>query len=133
MSRGPELARRGALVPTVLVLAVLIGGFLVFTELWTEKLWFDAVNYPQVFSTQLLARLGLFTLFFLGAAGSVALNMWIAYKFRPTVRRSGRSAVLDRYRDLLEENVGKAILIPAGFFGVLAGMSGISNHLEYLT
>jgi uncharacterized membrane protein (UPF0182 family) len=125
-------SRRGPLVPTILVLAGLVAAFVIFSELWTTKLWFDSVAFPQVFSTQLVAQVVLFVVFFLVMALVVGVNMWIAYRSRPMSRRTGQSAVLDRYRDLLEANIWLAILVPSAFLGLVAGASAVSQSLEYL-
>ncbi|MFZ1285138.1 MAG: UPF0182 family protein [Propionicimonas sp.] len=126
------LARRGPLLPTLLVAGALMVAFLIFTEFWTQKLWFDSVTFPAVFTTQLVAEVILFVVFFVLMAGSVALNMWLAFRMAPIHRRTGQSAVLDRYRDLLASNLLLGIAIPSGFFGVIAGMSAAGQALPWL-
>ncbi len=132
MSVTSQMSRRGPLIPTILVIAALVAAFTIFAEVWTQKLWFDSVTFPQVFTTQLLAQVLLFFAFAIVMGGVVGLNMWIAYRLRPTVRRTGQSAVLDRYRDLLESHVLLTILVPSIFFGVIAGVSAVSQSMEYL-
>ncbi len=44
-------------------------------------------------------------------------------------RRTGQSAVLDRYRDLLEANIWLAILVPSAFLGLVAGASAVGQSL----
>lgn len=132
MNVSSRVSRRGPLVPTILVLAGLVTAFVIFSELWTTKLWFDSVGYPQVFSTQLLAQVLLFAGFFVAMAVIVGLNMWIAFRLRPMARRTGQSAILDRYRDLLEANIWLAILVPSVFLGLVAGASAVSQSLQYL-
>jgi len=127
-----RMSRRGPLIPTILVIAALVAAFTIFAEVWTQKLWFDSVAFPQVFTTQLLAQVLLFFLFALVMGGVVGVNMWIAFRLRPTVRRTGQSAVLDRYRDLLESRILLSILVPSVFFGVIAGVSALSQAMEYL-
>ncbi|HSK32447.1 MAG TPA: UPF0182 family protein, partial [Propionicimonas sp.] len=132
MSVTSRMTQRGPLIPTILVIAALVAAFTIFAEVWTQKLWFDSVAFPQVFTTQLLAQVLLFLVFALVMGGVVGLNMWIAYRLRPTARRTGQSAVLDRYRDLLESRILLAILVPSAFFGIIAGMSAMSQSMEYL-
>lgn len=132
MNVSSRVSRRGPLIPTILVLAGLVTAFVIFTELWTTKLWFDSVGYAQVFSTQLLAQVLLFAAFFLAMAAIVGVNMWIAFRLRPVARRTGQSAILDRYRDLLEANIWLAVLAPSLFLGLIAGASAVSQSLEYL-
>ncbi|MFZ0529472.1 MAG: UPF0182 family protein [Propionicimonas sp.] len=132
MNVSSRVARRSPLIPTIFVVGALVGVFIIFAELWTQKLWFDSVTYPQVFSIQLLAQVLLFLLFFTVMALSIGANMGIAYRLRPEARRTGQSAVLDRYRDLLEANIGMAILVPAVFFGLIAGSSAIGQSMDYI-
>ncbi len=132
MNVSSRVSRRGPLVPTILVLAGLVTAFVIFSELWTTKLWFDSVGYPQVFGTQLLAQVLLFVCFFLAMAAIVGVNMWIAFRLRPVARRTGQSAILDRYRDMLEANIWLAVLAPSAFLGLVAGASAVSQSLEYL-
>ena len=132
MNVASQAVRRSPLLPTIAVVGVLVTGFIIFAELWTRKLWFDSVAFPQVFTTQLLAQVLLFAIFFVVMALSVGLNMWIAFRLRPETRRTGQSAVLDRYRDLLEANIWVAILVPSVFLGLIAGTSVLSQSMEYL-
>ncbi len=124
--------RRNPLLITVVVLAILSGAFLLFAALWTEKLWFDSVGYTLVFTTQLAARVALFLAGGLLLGGSIWLNMWIAFRSRPDQRRRGASAVLDRYRDLLEANATAAMVIPAALFGIMAGLSASTQVVSVL-
>lgn len=132
MNLSSPMTRRGPLVPVAIALAAVVTAYVVFSELWTTKLWFDSVAYPQVFGTQLLAQVLLFAAFFVAMAAVVGANMWIAYRLRPVGRRTGQSAVLDRYRDLLEANIWLAVLVPSIFLGLVAGTSALSRAPQYL-
>ena len=70
-------------------------GFAIFTQVWTDKLWFDSIGFGTVFSIELITRLALF----FGVGGLMALlvggNMWLAIRLRPRGRRNGDSAVLE--------------------------------------
>lgn len=127
MSFATQLRRRGPLLPTVLVLGVLVAAFLVFTEIWTTRLWFDSTGYSQVFSTLLLTQVILFLSFSLLMALIVGGNIWLAYRLRPPTRRSGQSAVLDRYRDLMEANPWRTILIPTLIFRLPGRHPGVGS------
>src|SRR5262245_65089959 len=63
--------RPRALVPTLVVLAVLFILFQFFTGIWTDVLWYRSVGFSQVFTTQLTTRLILFFLFGLLMAGAI--------------------------------------------------------------
>ncbi len=127
-----SVTRRSPLVPTIVIAGVLLVGFLIFADLWAEKLWFDAVTYTGVFTTQLTAHAVLFLVFALVMAAIVGLNMLLAWRLRPLGSRPANSAVLERYRDLLGSNLWLAILAPSLFFGLLGGMTAAGSALEVL-
>ena len=62
------------------VLALLFG---VFTNIWTERLWFDSVGYDQVFTTRIVTQVGLFVVFALLTFGAVVGTAVLAYRLRP--------------------------------------------------
>lgn len=128
----PEVRRRRALVPTLLIMVGLVVAYAIFTTVWTDKLWFDSVDYSGVFTTQLLTRIGLFLVFGLLMGGFVAINIAIALRLRPRTRRTGASAVLDRYRDLLEARIWLSVAAPAVLIGLLAGVSAVSEVDTFL-
>lgn len=124
--------RRSPLMMTLVILAVLSGLFLVAAALFTELLWFRAIGSEHVFTTQLVTRVVLFLIGAVVLGGMVAVNMVIAWRLRPAARRRGASAVLDRYRDMLGENLRTAVLLPSVVLGVMAGMSAATNVLPVL-
>ncbi len=124
--------RRSPIVPSLLVLAAIAVSWVVLAELWTDKLWFDSVAYPQVFSTQLITKVVLFAVFFLVMAAVVGGNMLIAFRLRPRAHRRGQSQLLDRYQGLLEQNRWLAVLLPSVVLGFMAGVGGTSSTLTYL-
>lgn len=132
MSTTTNPSRRGLVVPTLLVLVALMVVWAIFTEIWTSKLWFDSVGYEQVFGTQLSAQVLLFVVFFLLMGGVVGGNMWLAFRVRPHNPRRGMSAILDRYRDLIERNSLLVILVPSVFLGLMSGISAAAQSTQYL-
>ena len=116
--------------------AVLIVGFFVlttFAAIWTDRQWFAAVDYPQVFNTMFLTRVGLFVAFALLMAGFVALNMVLAYRFRPMFRMpSPEQSGLERYRAAVTPIriwllVGASVLL-----GLFAGTSASGQWRQYM-
>ena len=85
-SAAPRRSR--ALVITAAVLLVLFLGLTAFSAFWTERLWFDSFGFAGVFSTLIWTRVGLFVAFGSLMGGVVALNMYLAYRFRPVFRPS---------------------------------------------
>ena len=91
--------RRSAILPTLVVVAVLVVAFALFTNVWTTRLWYRSFNFGSVFSTMLLTRAGLFLVFGLIMAGLVSANAAVAYRLRPRFRPQGpTSPLLARYR-----------------------------------
>ncbi|WP_040160372.1 UPF0182 family membrane protein [Nigerium massiliense] len=123
--RSPLGVTLGILVAAGVVLAI-------FANLWTEKLWFDAIRFPGVFSTQLITQVLLFLLGVLLVGGSVALNMLIAFRMRGSQRRRGASAILDRYREMLEGNFRGVALLASLVLGVMAGLSTSTQVMPVL-
>ena len=72
-ARGATSRRSRAIVPTLIVLAVLAILYGVATALWTERLWFASVDFTSVFTRKLLTETGLFLVFALlmGAVGGL--------------------------------------------------------------
>ena len=103
------------------MLAILYG---VATALWTERLWFASVDFTSVFTRKLLTETGLFLVFALLMAASVAVNAVLAYRLRPRYRPvSVEQQSLDRYRDAIDP-VRRWVVIGASILlGLMAGAS----------
>ena len=82
-SAGGVDRRRRVLVPTLITLAVLLFVGSIFTSVWTDRLWFDSVDYPDVFRTVLFTRVGLFLVLGLAFGLFVVGNIYVAWRFRP--------------------------------------------------
>jgi len=125
--------RSRALLITV---GILVGLFLLMTGLasfWTERLWFESVGYASVFNKLVVTRIGLFAAFGVVMAAVVALNIVIAYRFRPIFRPASPEQVsLDRYRDAVTPirrwlTLGVALIV-----GAFAGASGAGKWREFM-
>ena len=57
-----------------------------FASIYTDRLWYRAEGYGEVFSTLFWTRIGLFVVFGLLMAVAVGANMYLAYRFRPFFR-----------------------------------------------
>lgn len=124
--------RARALVITGGILLVGFFALTAFAAIYTDRLWYREVGYSQVFSTMLWTRVGLFLVFgvFMGAA--VAVNMHLAYRFRPLFRMPGADSSVDRYRDAVTPIrtwllIGVAIVV-----GGFAGTSAVGQWRTYL-
>lgn len=124
---------RGAILPTLVVVGILLVLFAGFTSVWTDRLWFRSFGYGEVFSTMLWTRVGLFVAFGLLMAGLVVANVTIAYRLRPKRSRPGpQSALLERYREVIESHF---VLVLAGIgvvVGLFAGGTATAQATTYL-
>ena len=123
---GPRAGgqRRGALIPTIVVLAVLAAIIMALAQVWTEVQWFEQVGFTSVVVTEWVTKIALFILGFLIMGGAVLLNLQLAYSRRqiyPPTTPEERN--LDRYRESVEP-LRKLVLIGAPVvLGLFAGAS----------
>ncbi|TAL25096.1 MAG: UPF0182 family protein [Frankiales bacterium] len=126
-------ARPRLLGPVLVVLAVilLLGG--VAISLYTDLLWFQSVDYADVFTTVLTTRLMLFVGFGLLMALIVGLNVFLAYRFRPPFRpMSLEQQNLERYRLAVEPFLTPVLLLGSAVFGLFAGLSAAARWQTWL-
>lgn len=132
---GPPAGAQKRSRALVVTAGVLLVGFMLltgFASLWTERLWFGSVEFGEVFSTLLLTRVALFLVFGLLMGGVVALNIWVAYRFRPFFRpMSLEQDNLDRYREAVTPVRGWLLLAAAVLVGLFAGASGAGRWREF--
>lgn len=120
-------------MPTLVVLGVLGVLYLLMVSLWTDRLWFGSVGFTDVFTTQLVTRVGLFVVFGLLMAASIVINGLIAYRLRPRYRpMSVEQQSLDRYRDAIDPVRKWVVGVAAGLIGIIAGGSAASQWQTYL-
>ena len=132
-SRQAPPRRSRALLITAVVVIVAIFGLTGFSSIYTDRLWYQSVGFGSVFSTLLWTRIGLFLVFGAVLGGIVALNIYLAYRFRPLFRPNSREQTnLDRYRDVITPIRVWVVLGVALVVGAFAGASGMSNWRTYL-
>ncbi|GGD28290.1 UPF0182 family protein [Nocardioides daphniae] len=131
---GPPQRRSRALVITAGILLVGFLALTAFSAFWTERLWFKSVDFSGVFTTLVLTRIGLFLVFGVLMAVVVALNMYLAHRFRPFFRpTSVEQESLDRYREAIKPVKGWALAGFAVLMGLFAGASGSGRWREFTT
>jgi uncharacterized membrane protein (UPF0182 family) len=54
---GRPKSRRGALTPTLIIVALIVIGFIFFANVWTDVLWYQQLGFFEVFLTENLARM----------------------------------------------------------------------------
>ncbi len=125
--------RSRALVITGVVLVIGFFGLTTFSTFFTDRMWYAAIGYPQVFSTLFWTRTGLFLVFAAVMALVVGLNMFLAFRLRPLFRpNSPEQAGLDRYREAVTPI---RIWLLAGvslLLGLFAGASAAGQWRQYL-
>ena len=125
--------RRSAILPTLVVVAVLVVVFALFTSVWTERLWYRSFSFGQVFTTMLVTRIILFAVFGLLIAGLVAANATIAYRLRPRFRAQGPSSpMLERYREIVESRFIWLVIGVGVLVGLFAGGAASGQALTFL-
>ncbi len=125
--------RRGVLLPTIIVLAVLVGAFVIFSGFYTDWLWFDSVEKTQVFMTSLVTRAVMFVAFGTVMGLAVGLSMWIAWRTRPTFRgMTPEQASLERYRIAIEPYRRRFTILVAVGLGFITGLTASAEWGTYL-
>ncbi len=119
----------------VITAGVLLAAFLLFTgfaSFWTERMWFGALDYGGVFSKLVWTRIGLFLAFGAVMGGVVALNMYLAYRFRPFFRpTSMEQDNLERYRGAVAPIKIWLLLGISVLMGVFAGTSAAGQWRQF--
>ena len=118
---------------TAIVLVVAFFLVSVFTGIWTDRLWFSSLGYLSVFNTVIGTRVLLFIVFGLLLGLVVALNIALAYRFKPVFRPASPEQVnLDRYREAVEP-IRRWVLVGVTVVLVLfAGGSGAGQWRTFL-
>ncbi len=131
---APERPGRRARALVITGVILVVGFFLLtaFASIYTDRLWYREVGYGQVFSTMLWTRIGLFLVFGALMAAVVALNMHLAYRFRPLFRMAGGDASVERYRDAVTPIRGWLLAGVALVVGIFAGTSALGQWRTFL-
>ncbi|MCI5826477.1 MAG: UPF0182 family protein [Arcanobacterium sp.] len=88
-------APKGAFIPTLVVLAVLLAALVVAASFYTEWRWFGQLGAARVFWTQYGAFIALGAIGFVLTLAVVLLNLWIATrggKFEKPAKKKGAAA-----------------------------------------
>jgi uncharacterized membrane protein (UPF0182 family) len=130
----PRMSRRGRVT-----VGVLVGVFLLFTLLgwgidaYTDYLWFNEVDFTNVFTGVLLTRLLLFLAVGLAVGLVIAANLYLAYRLRPLLRpHSAEQATLERYRMVIGPRLGTWITVITVIIGFFAGLSAQSRWKDWM-
>ncbi|WP_213008482.1 UPF0182 family membrane protein [Paractinoplanes toevensis] len=128
------MSRRGRVT-----VGVLVGVFLLFTLLgwgidaYTDYLWFNEVDFVNVFSGVLITRVLLFLAVGLAVALVIGANLYLAYRLRPLLRpHSAEQATLERYRMVIGPRLGTWITVLCVIIGFFAGLSAQGRWKEWM-
>lgn len=119
---------------TIVALAVLVVVFMFFAGVYADVLWYNQIEYSEVFWTEIWTRAALF-----GTAGvlmgvAVWLSMWLAWRARPKNLQSQTRDSLAQYQKQLEPMRRLVFIgIPAviGFFAGSAAMNAWQDVLLF--
>ena len=118
---------------TIAVVAAVVTGFSLFAGIWTDKLWFSSLGFGSVFAKLLGTRVLLFVVFGLLMALIVGVNLFVAYRLRPSFRpRSPEQANLERYRVAITPIRTLLLFGVSIVMGVFAGISATGKWRTYL-
>lgn len=120
----------GPLAPTLVILALMVIGMMIYTSVWTDVLWYRQLGFLRVLGTELIAKLVLFLVGTLVMGLSVFLSLVIAHRARPVYSPvSPEQASLERYREGLEP-VRRIITVAVPLvIGLFAG-SAAAQHWQ---
>ncbi|WP_427006755.1 UPF0182 family protein [Pseudarthrobacter sp. H2] len=130
---GRPPTRRGALTPTLIVVALIVVGFIFFANVWTDVLWYQQLGFFEVFLTENLSRIAIFVAGFAIMFSAVFFAIRIAYHARPVYAPdSDVRDNLNRYQVQLEP-VRRVVMIGLPIlFGLFAGSAAASQWQKVL-
>nr|WP_241429100.1 UPF0182 family protein [Agrococcus sp. ARC_14] len=110
---------------TVLIVAAIIGAFVLFSGFYADVLWFDQLGFVQVLQTRWLSITVMFLIGFVAMALPIALAVQIAFRSRPVYAQL--NSQLDRYQELVEP-LRKVVMWAAPVaLGLFAGVASASQ------
>lgn len=120
--------RRGALLPTLIILVLAVIAFVFFANVYTEVLWFSQLGFDGIFWRQNIAKGSIFIAAFLLMAAVVYLSIQLAYRARPVYAPENPvQENLNRYQAQLEP-VRKVVMIGVPLvFGLFAGAAALGQ------
>ena len=127
--------RPSALVLTIIAVAVLVGLFVVFTNVYTDVLWFSQLGFTEVFWTEVLAKAALFLIAGLGMALAVWLAIRTAWRHRPAdASAAARDSLSQAQRQLepIRRLVFLGVPLVLGVFAGSTAMNGWNTVLLFL-
>ena len=122
--------RRLPLIITVAILAAVLGGFFLFSSLYTEVLWFDQVGYLDVLLTTWGGSVAMFLIGFVTMFLPVWLSIALAYRFRPVYAKLSNE--LDRYRQIIDPIRRVAMIGIPALVALFSGLGSATTWPQFL-
>lgn len=117
--------RPSPLLITILIVAAIIGAFVLFSGFYADVLWFDQLGFVQVLQTRWLSMGVMFLIGFLAMAVPLALSVQIAFRSRPVYAQL--NSQLDRYQELVEPLRQVVMWAAPVVLGLFAGIASATQ------
>ena len=123
LKRPPRVA---TIIAAIIAVLLFFGPMLV--GMYTDWRWFGAIEYRNVFTTAIIARIVLFIIFGLVAAAVVWAAGYFAWRGRPDSLDLGDlNSPVYQYRKSIEKSMGVFFKVIPAIVGVIAGFIGQAN------
>ncbi len=123
LKRPPRVA---TIIAAIIAVLLFFGPMLV--GMYTDWRWFGAIEYRNVFTTAIMARIVLFIIFGLVAAAVVWAAGYFAWRGRPDSLDLGDlNSPVYQYRKSIEKSMGVFFKVIPAIVGVIAGFIGQAN------
>ncbi|WP_394939054.1 UPF0182 family protein [Psychromicrobium sp. YIM B11713] len=125
--------RRGALLPTLIILVLAVIAFVFFANVYTEILWFNQLGFQDVFWKTNISKGLIFLAAFALMFVAVFISIRIAYRSRPVYAPDNEAqSNLNRYQQQLEP-VRKVMMIGVPLvFALFAGVAALGQWQKVL-
>jgi uncharacterized membrane protein (UPF0182 family) len=99
----------------------------------TDFLWFHSIGYTSVFSTTYGTKWALFIVTAVFMTAVIGLNIWLAYRLRPTYRpTSPEQQGLEAYRLVIDPHRRLMLGVVLGLIGLVSGLTAAGNWRTWL-
>ena len=123
LKRPPRVA---TIIAAIIAVLLFFGPMLV--GVYTDWRWFGAIEYRNVFTTAIIARIVLFIIFGLIAAAVVWAAGYFAWRGRPDSLDLGDlNSPVYQYRKSIEKSMGVFFKVIPAIVGIIAGFIGQAN------
>ncbi|WP_413319244.1 UPF0182 family protein [Agrococcus sp. 1P02AA] len=117
--------RPSPLLITVLIVAAIIGAFVLFSGFYADILWFDQLGFVQVLQKRWLSIATMFAIGFVAMAVPLAIAVQVAFRSRPVYAQL--NSQLDRYQELVEPLRKLVMWAAPAALGLFSGVAAASQ------